>query len=180
MLTAPFEPVRKLLRLEPGEGGLTLALGLLIATLFAGYTVAKVVRDALFMNEYGAKNLPWGYVAVALASIAIVALESRLTQRLARSGATALGQTIAIACSVGFALLYPLQRHFVAGAFYVWAGSQALMVLSYFWLLALELWDSRRAQAILPLFSGAGLLGGVVGGAFANWAVNRIGMLGLL
>ena len=174
------EALRKLLRLEPGEGGLTLALGLLIGTLFAGYTVAKVVRDALFMNEYGAKNLPWGYVAVALAAIAVVALEARMTERLARSGATALGQTLAIACSVGFALLYPLQRHFVAGAFYVWAGSQALMVLSYFWLLALELWDARRAQAILPLFSGAGLLGGVLGGAFANWAVNRIGMLGLL
>jgi len=172
--------VRKVFRLETGEGGLTLVLGFLIATLFCGYTVAKVLRDAMFMSEYGAKSLPWGYVAVAVASIVIVAIESRLTQRLARSGSTALGQTIAIACSVLFAILYPFQRHFVAGAFYVWAGSQALMVLSYFWLLALELWDSRRAQAILPLFSGAGLLGGVVGGVFANWAVNRIGTTGLL
>ncbi len=168
------------LNLEAGESRLLLLLALLVGTLFAGYTVAKVLRDSMFLAEYGATSLPWGYVAVALASIAIVWGESRLTRRLARSGATAVGQLIAILCSIGFAFLYPLNPHFVAGAFYIWAGSQAMMLMSYFWLLALELWDPRRAQAILPLFSGAGLVGGVVGGGFANWAVERIGITGLL
>ncbi|MEP7028363.1 MAG: Npt1/Npt2 family nucleotide transporter, partial [Candidatus Eisenbacteria bacterium] len=155
-------------------------LALLVGTLFAGYTVAKVLRDSMFLAEYGAVALPWGYLGVALASIAVVALDARLTARLARTGATALGQFIAIACSLAFAALYPFHKHLVAGVFYVWAGSQAMMLLSYFWLLALELWDSRRAQAILPMFSGAGLLGGVLGGGFANWAVGRIGIDGLL
>jgi ATP/ADP translocase len=173
-------PLLRYLRLEPGEGGLTFTLALLMATLFGGYTVAKVLRDSMFISEFGAKNLPWGYVAVAVASIAVVALESRMTERLARSGATALGQTIAIACSIAFAGLYVFNHRWVALGFYIWAGSQALMLLSYFWLLALELWDSRRAQVILPLFSGAGLVGGVLGGAFANWAVNRVGISGLL
>jgi ATP/ADP translocase/HEAT repeat protein len=178
--TRDGNPLTRFLRLEPGEGGLTLALAVLMATLFGGYTVAKVLRDSLFISEFGAKNLPWGYVAVAVASIAFVALESRVTLRLARAQATALGQTVAIAFAVLFALLYHWNRHWTAGAFYVWAGSQALMILSYFWLLALELWDARRAQAILPLFSGAGLVGGVLGGAFANWAVGRVGISGLL
>src|SRR5689334_1811543 len=128
----------RLLGLEPGEGGLTLLLALLIGSLFCGYTVAKVLRDAMFMNEYGATNLPWGYVAVAVASIAVVALEARITAKLARAGATAFGQFLAIACAILFAALYPFQKHLVAGLFYIWAGSQALMVLSYFWLLALE------------------------------------------
>jgi AAA family ATP:ADP antiporter len=170
----------RFLNLEPGEAGLLLLLALLVGTLFAGYTVAKVLRDAMFLSEFGATNLPWGYLAVALASIVIVAGESRLTGRLARSGATALGQTVAIACSLGFAAIYPVNHHFVAALFYVWTGSQLMMLLPYFWLLALELWDPRRAQAIFPYFSGAGLLGGVAGGTLANWAVERIGIDGLL
>ena len=173
-------PLLRFLRLEPGEGGLTFALAFLMATLFGGYTIAKVLRDSMFISEFGAANLPWGYVAVAIASVAIVTLESRLTLRLSRTQSTALGQTIAIACAIVLAGAYDWNRHWVAGAFYVWAGSQALMLLSYFWLLALELWDSRRAQVILPLFSGAGLVGGVLGGAFANWAVGRVGIAGLL
>jgi len=172
-------PLRAL-KLETGEGTLFGLLALLVGTLFGGYTIAKVVRDSMFLGEFGATNLPWGYLAVALASIGIVAAESRLTTRLARAGATALGQFVAIACSLAFAALYPVNRHLVAGLFYVWAGSQAMMLLSYFWLLALELWDSRRAQAILPLFSGAGLFGGVAGGWFAHWGVGRIGTDGLL
>jgi len=178
--TRDGNPLLRYLRLEPGEGGLTLALALLMATLFGGYTVAKVLRDSMFISQFGAKNLPWGYVAVAIASIAFVALESRLTMRLARAQATALGQSVAIAFAILFAVLYHWDKHWVAGGFYVWAGSQALMILSYFWLLALELWDARRAQVILPLFSGAGLVGGVLGGAYANWAVQRVGISGLL
>lgn len=176
---AERSPVR-FLNLEPGEGGLLLLLALLVGTLFSGYTVAKVLRDSMFLSEFGATKLPWGYLAVALASIVIVTAESRLTVRLARAGATALGQSVAIVLSLLFAIIYPGNHHLVAGLFYVWAGSQAMMLLPYFWLLALELWDPRRAQAIFPYFSGAGLLGGVAGGAFANWAVERIGIDGLL
>ncbi len=176
---ADWNPLRHL-ELGPGEGALFGLLALLVGSLFAGYTVAKVLRDSMFLHEYGATALPWGYLGVALASIAIVAVDARVTARLARAGTAALGQTVALALSIAFAALYPFHKHLVAGLFYVWAGSQAMMLMSYFWLLALELWDSRRAQAILPMFSGAGLLGGVVGGGFANWAVGRIGIDGLL
>ena len=53
------------------------------------------------------------------------------------------------------------------------------MTLPHFWALAL-VWDSRRARKVFPLFGGCGLLGGLVGGAFAAWATPLLHQTGLM
>jgi ATP/ADP translocase/HEAT repeat protein len=168
------------LRLQAGEGRLLLLMIALVACLLAGYTVAKVLRDSMFISTYGALSLPFGYVLVVLASILIVTIEPRLTRRMSRSNAAAVAQGIAIFASAGAAIVFPFAGPWLAGAFYVWAGSQAIMVIPYFWVVALEVWDPRRARDVFPLLSAAGLLGGVVGGAFATWGAHRLGTQGLL
>jgi ATP/ADP translocase len=152
----------------------------LVACLLGFYTIAKVLRDSMFMSEYGALALPYGYIAVAFSSLGYIWLEPRITRRFARASADAFSQLVAIGCSVAAALLFPLEKHWLAGAFYAWTGSQAMMLLSHFWVLALDVWDSRRARVLFPLLTGSGLLGGVGGGAFASWMQPRIGLDGLL
>jgi ATP:ADP antiporter, AAA family len=168
------------LDLEPGEGKLLLLMGSLVASLLGFYTIAKVLRDSMFISEYGALALPYGYIAVALASLGYIWLEPRITRRFSRGAADAFSQLVAIACSAAAALLFPLEKHWLAAAFYVWTGSQAMMLLSHFWVLALDVWDSRRARVLFPLLTGCGLLGGVAGGAFASWMQPRVGLGGLL
>ena len=168
------------LDLEPGEGVLLLMMGALVACLLGFYTIAKVLRDSMFISEYGALALPYGYIAVALASLGYVWVEPRLTRRFARGARDAFSQLLAIACSAAAALLFPLEKHWLAGAFYIWTGSQAMMLLSHFWVLALDVWDSRRARVLFPLLTGCGLLGGVAGGALAGWMQPRVGLGGLL
>ena len=180
---ALLKPTGRLVRrldLEPGEGPLLLLMGALVACLLGFYTIAKVLRDSMFISQYGALALPYGYIAVAFVSLGYVWLEPRITRRFARGAADAFSQLVAIGCSVAAALLFPLEKHWLAGAFYVWTGSQAIMLLSHFWVLALDVWDSRRARVLFPLLTGSGLLGGVAGGAFASWMQPRIGLGGLL
>src|SRR6266478_521854 len=137
-------------------------MGALVGLLFCAYTVAKVQRDAIFLAEFGALALPYAYVSVALASVGFVWLEGRAARRYTRVGATRLNQYIAIGFSLTAAAVFPLQRHWTAAAFYLWTGSQAMILLPHFWVLALDVWDFRRARRLFPLFSAFGLVGGIL------------------
>ncbi|HET9233122.1 MAG TPA: Npt1/Npt2 family nucleotide transporter, partial [Candidatus Eisenbacteria bacterium] len=158
-------------------------MGALVAVLLCAYTVAKVLRDALFLSEFGAMNLPYAYIAVAFASAAAVWLETRMGRRFTRVNTVRLSQIIAIAFTVLAALLLPVWSKGITVVFYLWTGSQALMLLPHFWGLALDVWDSRRARRLFPLLSGCGLLGGTLGGAMAGWGtgvIHRIGLIWIL
>jgi ATP/ADP translocase len=84
------------LGLEPAEARLLVLMGALVATLLGAYTISKIVRDALFLGEFGAYALPYGYIAVALASALFVWLEGRLVRRFTRVGAANFHQYAAI------------------------------------------------------------------------------------
>ena len=139
-------------------------MGALVGILFCAYTVAKVQRDAIFLAEFGALALPYAYVGVALASVVFIWLEGTAARRYTRLGAAHLNQYIAIAFALTAAAVFPLQRHWTAAAFYLWTGSQAMILLPHFWVLALDVWDSRRARRLFPLFSACGLMGGLLAG----------------
>ena len=136
-----------------------LLMGGLVMVLLCAYTIAKVVRDALFLAEFGALALPYAYIAVALVTVGFVWLEARFARAFPRIGASRFNQYVAIACSAAAALAYPHARHWTTALFYLWTGSQAMMLLPHFWLLALDVWDSRRARRVFPLLAGCGQSG---------------------
>jgi ATP/ADP translocase len=168
------------LNLEEDERRLFFWMGLLVATLFGAYTIAKALRDALFLSEFGALALPYGYIGVAVAAAGFVWLESRVSLRFQRVGATRFNQYAAIGFSILAASVFPIARRATTAVFYVWAGSQAMMLLPHFWALALDVWDSRRARSVFPLLAGCGLIGGLTGGAFAAWATPIVKRDGLM
>lgn len=164
--------------LEPGERGPAFVMAALVATLLCAYTIAKVLRDSLFLSYFGPLALPWAYVAVAFASLLFVWLEHRIGSRLP-FGATRYTQFLAIAFSIVAPLVWHRDRMLIAGAFYIWTGSQTMMLLPHFWVLALDLWDTRRARRVFPVLAGFGLIGGLTGGAISRW-FTRWGTTGLM
>ena len=152
----------------------------LVATLLCAYTVAKVLRDALFLSEFGGLALPYAYIGVALASAGFVWLESIVQRRFASVGASRFGQYFAIAFSAATAMVLPLAPHATAAAFYLWTGSQALLLLAHFWVLTLDVWDSQRARRVFPVLGASGLLGGLAGGAFSAWTMPFLDRTGLM
>lgn len=166
--------------LEPRELATMSLMGTLILVLFCGYTIAKVLRDALFIAEFGALALPYAYVAVAIASAAFVWLEGAIVRRYARLDPMHFNQMLAILIGTGLAFAYPSARHWTAAALYIWTGSQVLLLLSHFWVLALDVWDSRKARSVFPVLSGFGLLGGLLGGGLAAWLTSVVRREGLI
>jgi ATP/ADP translocase/HEAT repeat protein len=168
------------LGLAPREGKLFLLMGMLVGTLLCAYTLAKVLRDALFLDEFGAGALPYMYVGVALASAFFVWAESKLSARFSRGSATRVTQWLAISLSLAAAASFPIAGRWTTAWFYLWTGSQAMMLMPHFWLLALDLWDSQRARHLFPVLSGFGLIGGLAGGGIAAWLTPHIHRSGLL
>jgi ATP/ADP translocase/HEAT repeat protein len=175
-----FDRLCRRLGLEPHEGRLLVLMGALVATLMCAYTIAKVLRDALFIAEFGALSLPYAYIGVALASVAFVWLEGVVAARFTRIGAARFNQYAAIGFGALAATLLPISRHWTIVWFYLWTGSQAMMLLPAFWGLALDVWDSRRARQVFPALAGCGLIGGLAGGAFSAWSTPLIQRVGLM
>lgn len=175
-----FERLARRIGLEPREAGRLALMGLLVATLLCAYTIAKVLRDALFLQEFGALNLPYAYIGVAVVSAGYVWLHSRLARRFTSVGASRINQYAAIACSVVAAAALPYARRGTAALFYLWTGSQAMMLIPSFWALALDVWDSRRARRLFPLLGGCGLIGGMAGGASAASLLPIVHHAGLM
>lgn len=168
------------LGVEAHEQRLLFLMGALVATLFCAYTIAKVLRDALFLSEFGASALPYAYIGVAVAAAGFVWVESLVARRFTSVGATRFNQYAAIGFSVLAAAILPSAPGWTVVGFYIWTGSQAMMLLPHFWSLALDVWDSRRARSVFPLFGGCGLLGGLAGGAFAAWSPPSLKHAGLI
>ena len=173
-------PLARRLGLEPREARLFLVMGALSGLLVGTYTIAKVLRDALFIGEFGALSLPYAYIAVALTSAATVFLESRVATRFPRIGARRFTQYTAIACSLAAAVALPHARHLTSGLFFLWVSSQAMMLLPHFWALALDVWNSRRARSLFPLLGGCGLIGGLAGGGLAAGSAKVLPHTGLI
>jgi len=168
------------LGIEPEEEGLLALMGALVGVLLCAYTVAKVLRDSLFLSTFGALNLPYAYIVVAFASAGALWLEGRVRRRFAGISALRFTQLVAIGFSLLAALIYPLWKQGITALFYLWTGSQAMMLLPHFWALAMDVWDSRRARRLFPLLTGCGLLGGSLGGAIAAWGTGLVQRVGLM
>jgi len=172
--------ITRRLGLPPEELPLLARMGALGALLLGAYTIAKVLRDALFIGEFGALSLPYAYITVAFCSAGYVLLEARIARAFPRFGALRFSQWTAVLLSLAAALALPRARHLTSGLFYLWVSSQALVLIPHFWAMALDLWDSRRARRLFPLLGGCCIIGGLAGGGLAAASAKALPQTGLM
>ena len=141
-------------RLGPRAAGTTVSSPSWVCwwrSFLCAYTIAKVLRDALFPPGIRRAVPP---VCVhrrgAFASAGYVWLDDAVARRFTHVGSARFNQYTAIVLSMLAAAALPVDRHRTAALYYLWTGSQAMMLIPNFWALALDLWDSRRARRLFP------------------------------
>ena len=164
--TAAADPVRTRVLLLAGQ---TVALGLMMAFLV-------VPVSALFLDEYGPGALPYVYLVVAVAGVAVSSLMSRAERRLSLAGlAGGVVATYLVAVAVGWVALavwdglwvtFPLLVLFPLSIpiGFVLVGSQAGRLL-----------DVRQMKAQFPRVAAGFSVGFAIGGSSprpwsARWA----------
>jgi AAA family ATP:ADP antiporter len=179
--TSPGDPgagiARSLLRrlgveLHPGEAPVVLALfGAFFLCLCFQYA-SKSVRQATFVDSFGAERLPIVYLAVALLTLPIVYLYGRLADRLSPARLTILTCGSTAGGLAVFWWLYGITTSWVPFVFYLWITVVIALNLSQIWAFAAQLFDPRQAKRVFAFLGAGGLLGGIAGGQTAVLATQ--------
>lgn len=140
----------------------------------------KPARNAFFLSTAGARNLPWVYVATAIASALGMASYARWVAPLTRSRQVLGAQALVLASLLAFWGILAAPSAWAAGGFYVWIQLFSLLLVSQFFLVGNDLYDPRQAKRVFGFIGAGGLAGGTVGSAAAGFLANEIGTRNLL
>lgn len=162
--------LRRLVDIRPGEGALMAWAGLYVFVLMTAYYVLRPIRDAMGV-EGGIENLPWLFTATLVAMIALNPLYAALVRNLPSRSFIPIVYLFFVANLGVFAALAhmasPDDMVWVGRAFFIWLSVFNLFVVSVFWTLMVDLFDSRQAKRLFGVISAAATLGAILGSTIA-------------
>ncbi|HEY3521188.1 MAG TPA: translocase [Rhodanobacteraceae bacterium] len=168
---------------RPGEGRALILAALAFFCLLTAYYVMRPVRDQL-VGATGSAALPLFYSGTFIAMLAITPLFGWLTARLPRRALVGWSYGFFIVCLLAFIPLFARQAEIGARtlgvAFFIWVSVFNLFVVSLFWSVMADVFDSVQARRLFPLIGVGGAIGALVGPALTSLLVLRIGVPPLL
>ncbi len=135
---------------------------LLISTLL----VIKPTVYALFLSKFGANNLPWAFLAVALFAIVVSFFYTRSLSRfpLLRVNIATLFISVLVLIGAGILLRTDIWVYGVTFLFYIWVSLFGVLVSSQFWILASMVFNPREAKRLFGFIGAGAIAGGIFGG----------------
>ena len=173
--------IERLLNLQRGD----LARGaLLFSYLFlvmGSYIVARVSRDALFLDQFKAVQLPFADLAIAALVGFVVSGYLVLGRRLGLRNLLA-GSLLFFASNtlVFWYLSHYYRLPWLYPAIYVWVGIFGVLAPAQVWTLSNYVLTTREAKRVFGLIGSGSIAGAILGGKFANLVAPRYGTESLL
>ncbi len=159
---------------RPGEKAKTLFMaGYFFLTIALVY-ILKPIRTSLFLEDHGADNLRYAYMAEGVFLILVVWAYIQLSRLIPKKlffPAILFFFTLNLGI---FWFLIKTNVPYVSGFFYVWADSFTITMTTQFWLLANAIFTTEQAKRLFGIVISAGSLGGVAGGFLTSHAVKWI------
>jgi AAA family ATP:ADP antiporter len=156
-------------RLRPGESRLAFLLFGYFFFITAPFFIVKPIRDASYLEDMGARSLPYAY-ATAILIGGVVALHARLMARLPRR--TLLGGTLvffALTAIVFEALFEMFEVDWLSLVYWFWANMFIVVLNTQFWILVNDIFNPRDVKRLIGFFGSGGILGGIVGGLLTGF-----------
>jgi AAA family ATP:ADP antiporter len=136
---------------------------------------SKTVRQSTFIDALGSAQLPYVYLLVALLSLPVVYLYTRIADRFGRHQIV-IGTCVLLATSlVVFFRLFAEPKSWVAWVFYVWISIALALTLSQLWSFTNHILNPRQAKRLFGFIGSGALLGGIAGGQLARVATRLLG-----
>lgn len=168
--------LKKWLDVRPGEGPVVFLSSLYIAFVVASFLLAKPVRNALFLEEYGAYRLAYVYVGVPIALSLFIPLYNAFAERLGPRRVVVASLLFFAANVVAF--WYAFRFVPFAGlpaVFYIWVGCFSIIAPVQAWALISTLVDTRQAKRLFGLIGSGASAGAITGGVLASTLVGPLG-----
>lgn len=168
--------LERVLDLRPGELGRGLLLFAYLFFVIGSFTVGKAVRDALFIDEFGARLLPYADMAIA----AIVGIWVSVYLRVARRAnvRTLLMGSLgffAINCLIFWHLTRISDPAWLTPVLYIWVGMFGVVAPAQVWTLANYVLTTREAKRMFGFIGSGATAGWIIGGFVTRYTATRFG-----
>lgn len=177
ILISKFVDVRK----DEEFGGLLWATSYGFFIMFS-YYILRAVRDEISSADRGNLQILW--TAVFCVMLLAVPMYSWIASKWSRGVFVPLANRFFIACLVGFwlclVILPETARPWIDRVFYVWTSVFALFVVTVFWGLLADCFDSNQARRLFAFIAVGSSLGGMAGSSLTAGLAEMVPTFSLL
>ncbi|HXG27788.1 MAG TPA: Npt1/Npt2 family nucleotide transporter [Nevskiales bacterium] len=140
--------------------------------IILAYYLVKPASRSLFLEHADAAQLPYVWTASALLLLALMPLYQWIVRRYSRVNVVIGSCLLIVALLVLFRALMLDPGLEVAVGFYILVDIFSVVLVEQFWSLTNSVYRSAEGRRWYGLIASGGLLGGLVGGLFANWLLT--------
>ena len=157
-----------------------LAISGAASFLLCGYEFIRAVSTSLFIEVYGAENLPWVMFAVPPSTFLLLYVFGRILSKAGPNRALLLTSLLS-ACLIGGSYGLLLRGVALATAFiYVFREAYIVLIIEQYWSLVNSTLSSDQARRINGPFCGIASLGAIAGGLLVRQLAAPLGSESLL
>lgn len=172
--------LRRAVSIERGEVAVVLGSFATFALVLGGYYLIRPLRENMAAEAAADQRQLW-FELVFLVMLAAVPLFGWIVARLPRAAVLPSLYGLFIGLMIFFWLaLSGDGAHGLGGAFFIFGSVFNLFVVSLFWILMSDLYDSGQAKRLYGFIAAGGTAGAVLGPLAANGLVPLVGADNLL
>jgi len=147
------------------------------------YYIVRPVREQL-SGAVGSKELPLFYSITFVVMLLLTPVFGAMVARFPRKRLLGWSYSFFVVCLVAFVPAFVLQDRIGArqlgSVFFVWVSVFNLFVVSLFWSLMADIFQSEQARRVFPTIALGGMAGAVCGPGLGKLLVGVIGVPALL
>lgn len=167
-------------RIKKEEWPKTLLMSLYFFLTITSYYILKPIRDSVFIDKYGAENLPYVWLLTIVVLSFIVSIYVKVADLVQKNILMSSTVIFFVSNLVGFWWLSHSENRWIAVVFFVWVSIFSVMSVTQFWLYANDLFNPREAKRLFGFVGSGGILGGITGGMITHQLATAVGTRNLL
>lgn len=169
-----------LLQIRPGELPGVLLMFLYLLLLIGTFAVVKPVRSSLFLQQFGAQNLPYIYLVTAVLAGGIAWVHAKLFDRFHIVTVQVLTHLFFISNLLLFWFAFRKESPWLSAAFFLWVNVFTVTVNTLFWMFANHYYNPREAKRLYGFINAGGTVGGIASGFAVSATVGHVGTENML
>jgi AAA family ATP:ADP antiporter len=157
------------------------ALGWSLLYVFAvlsAYYVLRPIRDEMGVQG-GVENLPWLFTGTLVSMILVNPLFAALVRRLPRERFIAWSYRFFALNLILFLILFQAadaaQNVWLGRAFFIWLSVFNLFVVSVFWALMVDVFDTEQGKRLFGFLAAGATLGALAGSTITASLLKQVG-----
>jgi AAA family ATP:ADP antiporter len=180
-----YRILSRVVEIKPGEEVIALSLFFYFFFITAPFGFIKPLRNANFLDTWGAYSLPFAYLLTAITVGIIVNFHAKLQVRVSRPVLIISSLIFFTVTCLLFWFLFPFassspEWRLVFLFFWVWANIFIAVLNAQFWITVNDVFNPREAKRLIGFFVSGGILGGILGYGATGYLAKRMDSHNLL